>query len=82
MRTWSIRNEQIIKNSDILIIYGASLGETDSYLWDKVAKRSIERGVPIIIYHYVGDAEIQFELKRLYKFLQIGLLIIAVLTRS
>ncbi|NQJ70106.1 tryptophan synthase subunit beta [Streptococcus suis] len=67
-----IRNEQIIKNSDILIIYGASLGETDSYLWDKVAKRSIERGVPIIIYHYVEnfDAGNPIRVKRLYKFFE------------
>ncbi|MDG4524781.1 tryptophan synthase subunit beta [Streptococcus suis] len=63
-----IRNEQIIKNSDILIIYGASLGQTDSYLWEKVAKCSLERGVPIIIYHYVEnfDAGNPIRVRRLY----------------
>lgn len=64
-----IRNEQIIKNSNILIIYGASLGQTDNYLWEQIARHSLERGAPVIIYHYVEnfDAGNPIRVKRQYK---------------
>ena len=48
-----VRNSEIIKNSDIIILYGVSIGFTDKYLWNQIAKRSIDDEVPVIVYHYV-----------------------------
>lgn len=50
-----INNSNIIQNSDIIILYGVSLGKTDKYLWEQIAERSVNSSVPIIIYHYVPD---------------------------
>lgn len=46
------RNESLINDADLIIIFGMSLGETDSYIWGKVARKSINSRIPIIIYHY------------------------------
>lgn len=46
------RNESLINDADLIIIFGMSLGETDSYIWEKVARKSINSRIPIIIYHY------------------------------
>ena len=48
-----VSNSEIIKNSDIIILYGVSIGFTDKYLWNQIAKRSIDDEVPVIVYHYV-----------------------------
>lgn len=63
------RNRKVIETSDIIILYGVSLGDTDRYLWNQVATRSINASVPIIIYHYVPnfDAGNPIRVKRQYK---------------
>ena len=64
-----VRNTDIIKNSDIIILYGVSLGKTDKYIWSQIAKRSIDSSVPVIIYHYVPnfDPGNPTRVKRLYR---------------
>ena len=66
---WEVRNEGIIKQSKIIVLYGVSIGATDKYLWNQIAKHSLSNGVPIIIYHYVKnfDAGNPLRVKRLYK---------------
>lgn len=63
-----VKNSDIIKSSDIIILYGVSLGETDRYLWSQIAERSISGSVPVIIYHYVPhfDPGNPTRVKRLY----------------
>ena len=46
------RNFELINSANIIVIYGMSIGETDRYIWEKVAKWSINNGAPIIIYWY------------------------------
>ena len=64
-----VKNSNIIKNSDIIILYGVSLGKTDQYLWQQIAERSIESSVPVIIYHYAEnfDAGNPIKVRSLYK---------------
>lgn len=51
-----LRNEQIasyINSSMIIAIYGASMGETDSYLWEQIYRRMVVNpNVLLIFYHY------------------------------
>ncbi|MBF1053496.1 MAG: tryptophan synthase subunit beta [Parvimonas sp.] len=51
------RNEAMINEADLIIIFGMSLGETDSYIWEKVATKSIYSNIPIVIYHYKDNFE-------------------------
>ncbi|MBF1322688.1 MAG: hypothetical protein HXM72_03185 [Mogibacterium diversum] len=46
------RNFKLINEANLIIIYGMSIGETDKYFWERIARHSIDNGVPIIIYHY------------------------------
>lgn len=46
------RNCEIINSSDLICIFGMSIGETDKLLWQTVAKHSLEQNIPIIIYNY------------------------------
>lgn len=48
----------MINNADIIIIFGMSIGDTDKYIWEKIAKSSIEKNIPIIIYTYVKDFDL------------------------
>ena len=56
-----LRNEQIenyINSSKIIAVYGASIGETDSYLWEKIYKRMVnDTGVLLIIYHHENGSK-------------------------
>lgn len=45
-------NTRLIDSADLIIIFGMSIGETDSYIWGKIVKKSIDSSVPIVIYHY------------------------------
>lgn len=45
-------NAQLINSADLIIIFGMSIGETDGYIWEKIAKKSINSGIPIVIYQY------------------------------
>lgn len=67
-----VKNSNIIKNSDIIILYGVSLGETDRYIWSQIAERSISGSVPVIIYNYVPhfDPGNPTRVKRLYKMVE------------
>lgn len=67
-----VKNGDIIKNSDIIILYGVSLGETDRYIWSQIAERSISGSVPVIIYNYVPhfDPGNPTRVKRLYKMVE------------
>ena len=64
-----VKNSNIIKNSDIIILYGVSLGDTDRYIWSQIAERSISSSVPVIIYHYAPnfDPGNPTRVKRLYR---------------
>ena len=64
-----VKNSDIIKKSDIIILYGVSLGETDKYIWNQIAEKSISSSVPVIIYHYVPkfDPGNPTKVKRLYR---------------
>lgn len=64
-----IQNENIIDSSDIIVIYGMSIGETDKYIWNKIANHSVKNNVPLIIYHYVEnfDTGNPIKLNKLYK---------------
>lgn len=66
------QKESLIKNSDIIILYGVSLGETDRYIWSQIAERSISGSVPVIIYNYVPhfDPGNPTRVKRLYKMVE------------
>lgn len=46
------RNCEIINSSDLICIFGMSIGETDKLLWQTVAKHSLDQNIPIIIYNY------------------------------
>ena len=46
------RNCEIINSSDLICIFGMSIGETDKLIWQTVAKHSLEQNIPIIIYNY------------------------------
>lgn len=67
-----VRNSEIIKNSDIIILYGVSLGITDKYLWNQIAKRSIDDKVPVVVYHYAPNfaAGNPNRVRRLYKMVE------------
>lgn len=52
------KTEKIINDADIIVIFGMSIGDTDKYIWEKVAKISIEKDIPIIIYTYIENIEI------------------------
>ena len=45
-------NAQLINLADLIIIFGMSIGETDGYIWEKIARKSINSGIPIVIYQY------------------------------
>lgn len=66
------KTTKIISSSDLIILYGVSLGMTDTYIWKQIAEKSIETGMPIIIYHYVEnyDAGNPIRVRRLYKNLE------------
>lgn len=51
------RNKTIINSSDIIIIYGMSIGETDTYFWNMIANHSVENNIPVIVYNY----EVEFD---------------------
>ena len=67
-----VKNNDVIKNSDIIILYGVSLGETDKYIWSQIAERSIKSSVPVIIYYYVPnfDPGNPTRVRRLYKMVE------------
>lgn len=46
-------NSKIIHESDLFVIYGMSIGDTDKLLWNKVAAVSLTRNIPVIIYHFI-----------------------------
>ncbi len=46
-------NSKIIHESDLFVIYGMSIGDTDKLLWNKVAAVAVTRNIPIIIYHFI-----------------------------
>ena len=50
-------NSSIINESDLIVIYGMSIGETDKLLWNIVGEVSVNKNLPIIIYHYTNDID-------------------------
>ena len=48
-------NSSIINESDLIVIYGMSIGETDKLLWNIVGEVSVNKNIPMIIYHYTND---------------------------
>lgn len=46
------KNFNLIDWSDLVIIFGTSVGATDGYLWKKIADNSIKKNMPIIIHCY------------------------------
>ena len=52
-----IINSSIINESDLIVIYGMSIGETDKLLWNIVGEVSVNKNIPIIIYHYTNDID-------------------------
>ncbi|MFU2223165.1 AbiH family protein [Streptococcus pluranimalium] len=67
-----IKTTKIIRSSDIVILYGVSLGKTDTYIWKQIAEKSVKDGIPIVIYHYIEqyDAGNPIRVRRLYKNLE------------
>lgn len=67
-----VKNTDVIKNSDIIILYGVSLGKTDKYIWSQIAEQSIRSSVPVIIYYYVPnfDPGNPTRVRRLYKMVE------------
>lgn len=51
------RNKTIINSSDIIIIYGMSIGETGTYFWNMIANHSVENNISVIVYNY----EVEFD---------------------
>lgn len=45
--------EELIQKADLIIIFGASLGETDTKWWRLVAQRIINHNARLIIYEYI-----------------------------
>lgn len=50
-------NSSIINESDLIVIYGMSIGETDKLLWGIVGEISLKKNIPIIIYHYTNNVD-------------------------
>jgi tryptophan synthase subunit beta len=50
-------NSSIINESDLIVIYGMSIGETDKLLWNIVGEVSVNKNIPMIIYHYTNDID-------------------------
>ena len=50
-------NSKIIHDSDLFVIYGMSIGDTDKLLWNKVAAVAVTRNIPVIIYHFIKDLD-------------------------
>ena len=46
------KNIDLIDWSNLIIIFGTSIGATDRYLWKKIADNSINKNMPIIIHCY------------------------------
>ena len=67
-----VKNTDVIKNSDIIILYGVSLGKTDKYIWSQIAEQSIRSSVPVIIYYYIPnfDPGNPTRVRRLYKMVE------------
>lgn len=47
-----LKNLKLIDWSDLIIIFGTSIGATDGYLWKEIADNSIKKNMPIIIHCY------------------------------
>lgn len=43
---------KLINKSNIICVYGSSLGETDKFWWELIGKRILEGNNKMIIYHY------------------------------
>jgi hypothetical protein len=51
MRTYNeLLCENYINTSDIIVLFGVSLGATDMYLWDKIVKRMNGLNMPLLVY--------------------------------
>ena len=50
-------NSKIIRESDLFVIYGMSIGDTDKLLWNIVATVALTRNIPVIIYHFMKDLD-------------------------
>lgn len=51
MRTYNeLLCENYINNSDIIVLFGVSLGATDMYLWDKIVNRMNGLNMPLLVY--------------------------------
>ena len=45
----NIKNDNLINWADMIIIFGTSIGATDNYIWNKIAKNSIKKNIPIFV---------------------------------
>lgn len=50
-------NVDLLNWADIIIIFGMSIGATDSYIWGRIAENSIKKNIPIILHSFVKNFE-------------------------
>lgn len=60
----NIKNDNLINWADMIIIFGTSIGATDNYIWNKIAKNSIKKNIPILIHYYEANIELIQKLPR------------------
>ena len=60
----NIKNDNLINWADMIIIFGTSIGATDNYIWNKIAKNSIKKNIPILIHYYEANIELIKKLPR------------------
>lgn len=60
----NIKNDNLINWADMIIIFGISIGATDNYIWNKIAKNSIKKNIPILIHYYEANIELIQKLPR------------------
>ncbi len=54
----------LLKSSDVIYIYGMSIGETDKLWWDRICEIMKERkNLQLIIYNYEAPTDELFQLK-------------------
>jgi len=56
--------EQLIESSQLLCIFGSSLGDTDKLWWDLIAKRLVKGELKLIIFEKVADIPSRQEYKK------------------
>ncbi len=63
----SLKYKNYLKNVDLFIIYGSSLGKSDSWWWREIYESILEFGSELIIYYYIGEKSIEEdEIKELF----------------